>query len=256
MENYYLSLVYLCCAWLVSSCNVSTSRKQTDLMMKNSICETPAHNMSTREIPAQEVPMRLLEKLAELYGDEPPGFTGFSVTNKNCPDFICGVYVNESNRLVVQIKGDSIVARKRLEDVLDSKDFLIETDAIYTQKELIALKEQLLDRQIILGDLPLLRNVSYTKMRTHDIEICLIVNTPEEQKKFREQVMDSPAFCFTGPEIPDGNTVVGVSDTMGIVLRPEYPVYSTATKEIRFILYNSSRHMVHCDRYYFRFLSI
>ena len=135
--------------------------------------------------------------------------------------------------------------------MLDSKDFLIETDAIYTQKELIALKEQLLDRQILLGDLPLLWNVSYTKMRTHDIEICLIVNTPEEQKKFREQVMDSPAFCFTGPEIPDGNTVVGVSDTMGIVLRPEYPVYSTVTKEIRFILYNSSRHMVHCDRYYF-----
>ncbi|MCS2894146.1 energy transducer TonB [Parabacteroides faecis] len=251
MENYYLSLVYLCCAWLVSSCNVSTSRKQTDLMTKDSICETPAHNMSSKKVPAQEVPMRLLEKLAELYGDEPPGFTGFSVTNKNCPDFICGVYVNESNRLVVQIKGDSIVARKRLEDVLDSKDFLIETDAIYTQKELIALKEQLLDRQIILGDLPLLRNVSYTKVRTYDIEICLIVNTPEEQKKFREQVMDSPAFCFTGPEIPDGNTVVGVSDTMGIVLRPEYPVYSAATKEIRFILYNSSRHMVHCDRYYF-----
>ena len=61
------------------------------------------------------------------------------------------------------------MARKRLEDVLDSKDFLIETDAIYTQKELIALKEQLLDRQITLGDLPLFRNVSYTKMRTHDI---------------------------------------------------------------------------------------
>lgn len=179
MENYYLSLVCLSCLWLVSSCNVSTSRKQTDLMLKDSVGQ-----LSGQEMATQEVPMQLLEKLAELYSDELPGFTGFSVTNKNCPDFICGVYVNDSNRLVVQIKGDSAMARKRLEDVLDSKDFLIETDAIYPQKELIALKEQLLDRQITLGDLSLFRNVSYIKMRTHDIEICLIVNTPEEQKNF------------------------------------------------------------------------
>ena len=60
MENYYLSLVCLSCLWLVSSCNVSTSRKQTDLMPTDSVGK-----LSGRD----EVPMQLLEKLAELYGD-------------------------------------------------------------------------------------------------------------------------------------------------------------------------------------------
>ena len=58
MENYYLSLVCLSCLWLVSSCNVSTSRKQTDLMPKDSVGK-----LSGRGMPAQEVPIRLLHKL-------------------------------------------------------------------------------------------------------------------------------------------------------------------------------------------------
>ena len=47
-----------------------------------------------------------------------------------------------------------------------------------------------------------MRNVKSTGVGTHAIEVCLIVNTPEKQKEFREKVMDSPAFRFTGPEVP------------------------------------------------------
>ena len=87
-------------------------------MPKDSICETPAHNMSDREVSAQEVPMRLLDKLSELYGDNPPGVIGFSVESKNCPDFIGGVYINDRDTLVIQIRGDSATVRKQLEEIL------------------------------------------------------------------------------------------------------------------------------------------
>ena len=52
---------------------------------------------------AQEVPIRLLHKLGELYGDNPPGVVGFSVESKDCPDFIGGVYINDRDTLVIQI---------------------------------------------------------------------------------------------------------------------------------------------------------
>ena len=86
MENYYLSLVCLSCLWLVSSCNVSTSRKQTDLMPTDSVGK-----ITGREMSAQEVPIRLLHKLGELYGDNPPGVLGFSVEIKDCTEIIGGV---------------------------------------------------------------------------------------------------------------------------------------------------------------------
>ena len=87
-------------------------------MPKDSISETPAHNMSGREVPAQEVPMRLLEKLGELYGDNPPGVVGFSVESKKCPDLIGGIYIDDRDTLVFQIRGDSATVRKQLEEIL------------------------------------------------------------------------------------------------------------------------------------------
>ena len=79
MENRLLLSVCIGGLLFAFSCNISTSRKLADTMSTDSICETPAHNMSDREVSAQEVPMRLLDKLSELYGDNPPGVIGFSV---------------------------------------------------------------------------------------------------------------------------------------------------------------------------------
>ena len=77
MENRLLLSVCIGGLLFAFSCNISTSRKLADTMQQDSICETPAHNMSDREVSAQEVPMRLLDKLSELYGDNPPGVIGF-----------------------------------------------------------------------------------------------------------------------------------------------------------------------------------
>lgn len=85
------------------------------------------------EMSAQEVPIRLLHKLGELYGDNPPGVVGFSVESKDCPDFIGGVYINDRDTLVIQIRGDSAAVRKQLEEVLDSKEFIVEPAGAYTR---------------------------------------------------------------------------------------------------------------------------
>ena len=64
MENRLLLSVCIGGLLFAFSCNISTSRKLADTMSTDSICETPAHNMSDREVSAQELPMRQNLKLS------------------------------------------------------------------------------------------------------------------------------------------------------------------------------------------------
>ena len=153
--------------------------------------------------------------------------------------------------MVIQIRGDSATVRKQLEEILGSKEFVVEPGLPYTQKELLAINEKQTERWRQLERTSVMRNVKSTGVGAHAIEVCLIVNTPEKQKEFREKVMDSPAFRFTGPEVPPVNTTVGVNDIKGVALRPEYTVYSTETKQVKFILYNHNGGPVCCGAHYY-----
>ena len=98
------------------------------------------------------------------------------------------------------------------------------------------------------------RNVTGYGVGLRYIEIRLIVNTPEKQKEFREKIMDSPAFQFSGVTEPIINQKVGVNHINGIYIRPEYPVYSTAAEQVTFILNNYSGGTIECgERYYVTF---
>ncbi len=101
-------------------------RKTVFVRLRLTICQ---------EVSAQEVPMRLLDKLSELYGDNPPGVIGFRSRARIAPDFIGGVYINDRDTLVIQIRGDSATGRKQLEEILGSKEFVVEPGLTYTQKK-------------------------------------------------------------------------------------------------------------------------
>lgn len=246
MRNKYLSLV--CIGMMLFSCsrNASVNQKQSQIVPQDSVKE-----LTNQEMPAQEVPMRLLDRLGELYGDNSSGVTGFSLESKNCPDYIGGIYINDQDTLVIQIRGDSATVRKQLEEALQSKEFIVEPAGAYTQKELMVIQNQLRERWEALKDVPALRNVTGWGSRINNIEIHLIVNTPEKRKEFREQIMDSPAFLFVGTETPIEDATVGVNDVQGVALRPEYTVYSTDTKQVKFILYNQSGGGVGCGEHYY-----
>lgn len=246
MRNNYFPLICIIGMVLFScSRNASVNQKQSQIVPQDSVKET-----INQEMPAQEVPMRLLDRLGELYGDNPPGVTGFSVESKNCPDYIGGIYINDQDTLVIQIRGDSATVHKQLEEALQSKEFIVEPAKAYTQKELMVIQNQLRERWEALKDVPALRNVTGWGSRINNIEIYLIVNTPEKRKEFREQVMDSPAFLFVGTETPVEDAAVGVNDVQSVALRPEYTVYSTDTKQVKFILYNQSGGEIGCGAHY------
>ena len=56
----------------------------------------------------------------------------------------------------------------------------------------------------------------------HGIDIDLIVNTPEKRKEFREEIMDSPVFCFHEMCIRDRCTTYICIDPAGFGLGPHY----------------------------------
>lgn len=78
-------------------------------------------------------------------------------------------------------------------------------------------------------------------MGSHHIHVTFIMNTPEARKAFRKKIIDSPAVLFDGTADKTPNDYIGVSDTLGILLQSDYPVYSTQSKRATFVLVNHSQ---------------
>lgn len=194
--------------------------------------------------------MDILDRMKKAYTFDPdtsdPLFNGI-----HFPSFVEGIYFDKA-QLVFQVRGDTTTIRQELESAGGSKNFrleLIKSD-MYSQKQLIAIQDELSDRFCKLPESPVKRNVIGFGCRTNTIEIDLIVNTPEKRKEFREQIMDSPAFRFNGPEVPPVNEETGCNDTLNIYLRADYPLYSTNILRVRFMLYNNSNREVTCGAHY------
>ena len=57
------------------------------------------------------------------------------------------------------------------------------------------------------------------------------------------------------PQAPINNTV-GINDTLGLSLHPEFPVYSTKQKQVTFVLHNNSGIDIGFGGYYMLTVSI
>ena len=84
-----------------------------------------------------------------------------------------------------------------------------------------------------------------------NVEVRFILNTPEARQAFREKLMDSPAIRFEGPDQPIIDERIGITDTLGISLHPEYSVYSTEASTASFVLLNQGNKNIMCGEHYF-----
>lgn len=249
-------LIILICIVLVSCRHTGkhAADTQTDSSETNSGFTEEFGEHSEEWVRRHDKSAELQMKMGEVYNANPPGVEGFSIEDENVPQFIEGIYVDDDAILVIQVTGDSITGRRELEKVLGTEGFRIEhitkENKLFSQKQLYEIQKQLAKRVESLHGNPVISNLMAYGIGVHSIDIHLILNSSEKQKQFRKEVMDSPAFRFTGPEEPAPNAVTGVNDTLGIYLRPEYTVYSTDTKEIKFILYNRSGGDIECGLHY------
>ena len=65
------------------------------------------------------------------------------------------------------------------------------------------------------------------------IEVNFIYNTAERRRLFRQKVYDAPILKFVGPESPIRMSKTGVSDTLGISIRPTQDVFPLTAEAVR-----------------------
>ena len=127
---------------------------------------------------------------------------------------------------------DTVGLDRRLQEksVSDSLKIGLVDDGDCLQKQLLAIHDELRKRLENTTYTHIRRNVTGYGVGMHCIDIDLIVNTPEKRKEFREEIMDSPVFCFHGVEDP---------------------VFSTKAPHATFILSNHSGGDLTCGEHYY-----
>lgn len=195
--------------------------------------------------------MRIIRALSEAYGDN-PNVIGDFIWSFRCPYFLEGYYF-DGNTLVFQVRGDTLRARKVLEEVSGSKVFHIEmmTDSTFSEKQLKGLQNELNRRYDALPKCRLKANMVGWGRTAHFIDVNFIRNTQEAREEFRRLLLDSPAIRFSGPEEPIRNNATGTSEAYGISLYPEYTVYADTASTASFILLNGSGQHIICGEHYF-----
>ena len=201
----------------------------------------------SRKLPITEEPVdqrtgqQVIEALSKAYGTDTTVIGDF-LDSPHCPAFLEGMFFAGST-LVFQVRGDTTVARHTLEAAAKSGAFRLEpaTAKSFTQKQLKEILNVIDSKREKLTDECLKSNLMSWGMGSHHIHVTFIMNTLEARKAFRKKIIDSPAVLFDGTADNTPNDYIGVSDTLGILLQSDYPVYSTQSKRATFVLVNHSQ---------------
>ena len=81
------------------------------------------------------------------------------------------------------------------------------------------------------------------------IEVNFVYNTAERRRLFCQKVYDAPILKFVGPGSPIRMSKTGVSDTLGISIRPTKEVFPLIAETVTFILRNNSCSELTCGEH-------
>lgn len=226
--------------------------EKKDKLVSVSLPSTKSEKQPITEEPVdQRTGQQVIEALSKAYGTDSTVIGDF-LDSPHCPAFLEGMFFDGST-LVFQVRGDTTVARHTLEAAAKSGAFRLEpaTDESFTQKQLKEIKDIIWSKREKLTDEYLKSNMAGCGISDHHIYQTFIMNTPEARKAFREKIIDSPAVIFEGPTEKAPNNSMGVSDTLGILLQSDYPVYSTQSKRATFVLVNHSQVILESGESYY-----
>lgn len=186
----------------------------------------PEKTEAVIQSPAGEYCVKLMEKLK-------------ATSSKDFPEYLGGIYINENQKMVVQIIGDSVAGRKKIAKIIESNDFIVDhIVSSYSEKQLISIMDTF-NQHLNKADKNILKNFQGAGVNTirKRIDVHLIVTNEKTIKEFKEKVMDSPALFFEEEKYGLAPTE-GISDTTNFVLHTEYPTYPTSTEKVKVTLYN------------------
>ena len=144
---------------------------------------------------------------------------------------------------------DTIPVLEKGEVAADSLADVQACDTLLSQKQLDALMEAIRQRWDSV-DIAVRANVMGYGTGMNTLDVWLVLNTPERQQAFREQVIDSPALRFSGSTGTEPCHEVGTGDTLGVRLIPEFPSFPAGSDEATFLLYNEGSSEVLSGEHY------
>ena len=188
-------------------------------------CNLRKTNQEHKELAGWEV----LGNLDKAYGND-------------YPSYVEGRYFDNRGTPVLQIRGDTLQARKELAQAAGSNNFRLEQvgNGVYSQKELDSLLTEMRRRLDTTTDTALRTNAFGNGRGGHKIRVDLLRNTAEWRERFRREIMDSPALEFDGPDGREVCALKGVSEVFGVSLEAEQAVVPVTAHEVRFVLHNGS----------------
>ena len=188
-------------------------------------CNLRKTNQEHKELAGWEV----LGNLDKAYGND-------------YPSYVEGRYFDNRGTPVLQIRGDTLQARKELAKVAGSNNFRLEQvgNGVYSQKELDSLLTEMRRRLDATTDTALRTNAFGNGRGGHKIRVDLLRNTAEWRERFRREIMDSPALEFDGPDGREVCALKGVSEVFGVSLEAEQAVVPVTAHEVSFVLHNGS----------------
>ena len=188
-------------------------------------CNLRKTNQEHKELAGWEV----LGNLDKAYGND-------------YPSYVEGRYFDNRGTPVLQIRGDTLQARKELAKVAGSNNFRLEQvgNGVYSQKELDSLLTEMRRRLDATTDTALHTNAFGNGRGGHKIRVDLLRNTAGWRERFRKEIMDSPALEFDGPDGREVCALKGVSEVFGVSLEAEQAVIPATAHEVSFVLHNGS----------------
>lgn len=188
-------------------------------------CNLRKTNQEHKELAGWEV----LGNLDKAYGND-------------YPSYVEGRYFDNRGTPVLQIRGDTLQARKELAQAAGSNNFRLEQvgNGVYSQKELDSLLTEMRRRLDATTDTALRTNAFGSGRGGHKIRVDLLRNTAEWRERFRREIMDSPTLEFDGPDGREVCALKGVSEVFGVSLEAEQAVVPVTAHEVRFVLHNGS----------------
>lgn len=188
-------------------------------------CNLRKTNQEHKELAGWEV----LGNLDKAYGND-------------YPSYVEGRYFDNRGTPVLQIRGDTLQARKELAQAAGSNNFRLEQvgNGVYSQKELDSLLTEMRRRLDTTTDTALRTNAFGNGRGGHKIRVDLLRNTAEWRERFRKEIMDSPALEFDGPDGREVCALKGVSEVFGVSLEAEQAVIPATAHEVSFVLHNGS----------------
>ncbi|MDE6560061.1 MAG: hypothetical protein K2K75_01625 [Muribaculaceae bacterium] len=176
-------------------------------------CSQKTHNVQTGIVPDELVAaIQNNIPVAEEYGEEEgavqePAWTYFErlsiafdgdstcigmKSDLDFPEWYSGCFVNDRDRLTINVIGDTVEMRTMLNDLLGGNEFDLGVGVCNktTQQQTLRLLREAMERSVTKQD------VGFSSREDGTIEVTLTGDSIESVDRFKSEILDSPILRF------------------------------------------------------------